>query len=259
MLRTSLTGVGVAGGGTIAQRALSAIRRLGGSVRFVPDNYAGTFIDSTGLTPITAVGDVIGRVNDRGVGTQNATQPTTVNKPLVGQNAQGRKTMVFDGSNDGLSTTSQTGAAGWCCAGFNAGTVAGLHHLFGNGSSSATDVGVWLRLPNTNNSASFFASNGTLREFVSTPALAVFTGLPRVFECGWDVSSMFVGVDGSLTSAAKTVNPTTTKGLWIGGNPSLGGFAGGSFSAFVSTPVLPSTSDRALIRRWIGSLQGQQL
>lgn len=61
---------GVSAGGAVPSalsRALSAIRRNNGSAWWVPDSLtnSGIYTDSTGTTPVSTVGDVLGLVTDR--------------------------------------------------------------------------------------------------------------------------------------------------------------------------------------------------
>lgn len=62
--------------------AIQAVRRNNGTMLYVPDNYSGVFTDSAGTTPVTTLGDVVGKLNDS-AGSNHATQGTTASKPLV--------------------------------------------------------------------------------------------------------------------------------------------------------------------------------
>lgn len=90
------------GGPSLETRALAAIRRSGGWLYGIPASGAGVFTDSAGTIPATAVGDVLGHVNDR-VGINHATQATQASKPIIGTLANGRRAVRFDGANDFLS------------------------------------------------------------------------------------------------------------------------------------------------------------
>ena len=63
----------VTGGGqlTFAQRVQRCFRRNNATVVFPPDNLAGVYTDSTGTTPVTAVGEVLGLMTDRSYGVGN--------------------------------------------------------------------------------------------------------------------------------------------------------------------------------------------
>ena len=64
---------------SLLSRALSAIRRNGGTALYVPDDYAGAFIDSVGMPPVTAVGDYVGLLTDRSYGAGNLGGELVVN------------------------------------------------------------------------------------------------------------------------------------------------------------------------------------
>lgn len=87
---------------TLEASALASIRRAGGWLHGIPSSGVGVFTDSAGTIPATAVGDVLGRVNDR-AGVNHATQATQASKPIIGTLANGRRAIRFDGANDFLS------------------------------------------------------------------------------------------------------------------------------------------------------------
>lgn len=373
-------GLTYGGAPTLLQQALSAIRRNGGTLLMVPDNYAGVFEDSTGITPVDALGDPIGRINDR-TGANNATQATASQKPVVGRvpkrlgselapnsggfssaagwttgagtsisggvaastsvaagtltvgtgsigtigkayhvvitvnsisGAQIRPVLFgnvltsnvisspgtysftvtasaadaylqayngtltsglvtfsvrevlewtnaisFDGVNDFLSTGITTGNEGWVCAGLSH-NVAATAMAFSGGGESATNAGVCLRMADGSTGCQLMVSDGTTLQIVQSPT-SITPGTVFVYDGGWTASTRFVAVNGTETSAAKSVNCTSALTARIGGGVAGGLPTNGPMTAIVYTPVLPSAADRALIRRWIGSLQGQTL
>lgn len=241
---------------TLLHQALSTIRRNGGTLIGIPDNFAGTYTDSTGTTPVTAVGDVIGKLNDR-VGTNNATQPTTASKPLVAVNAQGKKVISFDGSNDFLQTDITTGNEGWFCAGVTPANTTTAMSVANAGEGTATIPGVWLFSSGGSWTAS--AADGSSR---TNQAAAMQGASPQFVSMGWNASSLLLGVNGT-----ELTTPKVGTGSWSSGANVLrfGLYQGssipfnGPLTAIIYTPVLPSAADRALIRKWVGSLQGQTL
>lgn len=187
----------------------------------------------------------------------HASQGTTASKPLVAVNAQGKKVLSFDGSNDFLQTGITTGNEGWVCAGVTVANHTSNQSLFGNGAGGAEIKGVWVAKPSGVSAYTFNCSDGAggVRDTLNT--VAITAGVPSVLEFGWTPTTMLTAVNGSVTSRAKTKDVTHTAGLVLGGFYSW--FHSGPSVGYVLTPVLPSESDRALIRRWIGSLQGQTL
>lgn len=248
-------------GRTLLQQAVAAIRRNSGTLFYVPQNFAGAWTDSAGTDPVDAIGDVIGRMTDRTGGTAVATQATTANKPTVQINAQGRYVMRFDGSNDSLTTNITTGNEGWACAGVTFGGAARADEtVICSGAGSGLEKGVWLGRVGalTGSSWRVQISNGSdlYASVVDTLALR---NTPRVVEGGWTASTAIAAVDGVEVSSAKTGDATTAQtariGEYLTGTKSLSG----PMTAQVICPVLPSAADRAIIRKWIGSLQGQTL
>ncbi len=85
----------------------------------------GAFTDSTGLSPVTVVGDVLGKINDRCGSANAATQATTASKPLI-QRVSNRYVMSFDGSNDSLTCGLSSGGSPFVRSYTTTGTVSGF-------------------------------------------------------------------------------------------------------------------------------------
>jgi hypothetical protein len=191
----------------------------------------------------------------------HATQATPASKPLVGINAQGKKVISFDGSNDFLQTGITTGNEGWVCAGVTfGGAAAALETVTYGGGGGDTVKGVWLARVGSAGENQLWCgvSDGTTRNLAVVSSLPL-RNVPRVVSGGWTASSVMAGVDATEVTAART-NGTAAPGiapLAIGGTSSA--FLNGPLTATVISPVLPSAADRALLRKWIGSLQGQTL
>lgn len=70
-----------------------------------PSDLSTMFQDSAGTTPVTAVGQPVGRINDKSGNGNNATQPTAAARPLL-QNDGVNNYLAFDGVDDGVSSAS---------------------------------------------------------------------------------------------------------------------------------------------------------
>lgn len=247
---------------TLLQQAIAAIRRNNGALFYVPSNFAGAWTDSAGTDPVDAIGDVIGRMTDRTGGSAVATQATTANKPTVQINAQGRYVMRFDGGrNDSLTTNITTGNEGWVCAGVTFGRAdVAVETVFCSGAGNGLEKGVWLaRIGSlTENSWRVQTANGSS---VSAPVVNTLAlrNTPRVVEGGWTASTAIAAVDGVEASSAKTGDATSAQTARIGADLAGAHRLSGHMTAQVICPVLPSAADRAIIRKWVGSLQGQTL
>ena len=180
--------------------------------------------------------------------------PLTTTAPASSE--RGRYSWQFDGSNDFLQTGITTGNEGWVCAGVTVANHTSNQTLFGNGASDGTAKGIWVVKVGGSTTFSFYVSDGMgVREALATSAIPA--GIPSVLQIGWTPTTMVTAVDTAETSRAKTKDPTHTAGIQIGGLYSI--FHTGPMTVFIHTPVLPSAADRALIRRFVGSLQGQTL
>jgi hypothetical protein len=62
------------------------------------------FQDSAGTTPVTAVGQPVGRILDKSGNNNHATQATTASRPVLQQDGDGKYYLGFDGVDDLLKT-----------------------------------------------------------------------------------------------------------------------------------------------------------
>ena len=181
-----------------------------------------------------------------------------------GWSAAGRLAMAFDGTNDFLQTGITTGNEGWVCAGVTINnSPTSFATISSNGAGSATQKGIWLTKDTGGDMSSNIRmgiGNGTSLAMISAPAGITMLNTPRVIDGGWAVDSVMIAVDGQSNSIARTGDATPApRPLLIGTYLENVHPLNGSASAFIYTPVLPSPSQRQLIRRWVGSLQGQTL
>jgi hypothetical protein len=68
-----------------------------------PSDLTSMFQDSAGTIPVTASGDVVGKINDKSGRGNHATQGTTASKPIY-RDVGGLKYLEFDGFDDFLAT-----------------------------------------------------------------------------------------------------------------------------------------------------------
>lgn len=189
----------------------------------------------------------------------DANRTATIDNISVREVLEFSNAMSFDGSNDFLQTGLTTGNEGWVCAGVRTTSDATQAIVWG-GANSSTEAGAMLRLAfagaGLDPGLQVLVCNGTTREFDSL--LNVPRNTAAVVDGGWSASTLTHAVNGTELSKAKTVNSTAAIPVRVGqtdvGNPFVG-----TMTATVYCAKLPSAADRALIRRWIGSLQGQTL
>jgi hypothetical protein len=61
--------------------------------------------DTAGTTPVTAVDDLVARIDDKSGNGFHATQATEASRPILKQDGNGNYYLLFDGTDDGLATS----------------------------------------------------------------------------------------------------------------------------------------------------------
>jgi hypothetical protein len=79
-------------------------------VWFDPSDLSTLFQDSAGTTPVTAVGQTVGRILDKSGRGNHATQATLAQRPTYQIDSTGRPYLSFDGVDDGMVTGTITPA-----------------------------------------------------------------------------------------------------------------------------------------------------
>mgnify|MGYP000883493968 CR=1 FL=1 len=156
-----------------------------------PSDFSTLFQDAAGTTPVTAVGQPVGKILDKSGRGNHATQSTGASRPTLQQDSNGLYYLSFDGTDDGMATPSinftgtdkMTVWAGAQSASTAAtAIIAELSSTTGAGNPGSMAV-LWPRLPYAVN----FGLAGTAAASRSTSASAD-TGL-RVISCAFDISS----------------------------------------------------------------------
>ena len=78
---------------------------------FSPDDFSTMFQDSAGTTPVTAVGQPVGKILDKSGRGNHASQATAAARPVLQQDGGGKYYLSFDGVDDFISTTGMTHTA----------------------------------------------------------------------------------------------------------------------------------------------------
>lgn len=196
---------------------------------------------------------VIDNVSVRATGSVPLTQSTAANRPVL-RLSSGVYSWQFDGSNDSFTSTLTPGNAGFFCSGANVTDSGVLRTLLGAGAGSDALSGVWLARQVSSNLLMLQVGNGTTRNSIGAP-YPVATN--AVASAGWDSSAMFVGINGTETSGAKSVDCTSSNTMNLGvltgtTNPMLGTIG----ATIIMPTVLPTASERATLRQFIASLSG---
>lgn len=94
-------------GGTSLEAAIRVLFAAGeAGAWFDPSDLSTLFQDSAGTTPVTAVGQPVGKILDKSGRGNHATQATAASRPLWQQDANGKYYLAFDGVDDWLQTGS---------------------------------------------------------------------------------------------------------------------------------------------------------
>jgi hypothetical protein len=81
-------------------------------VWYDPSDFANMFQDSAGTTPVTAVGQPVGKILDKSGRGNHALQATTANRPVLQQDGAGRYYLAFNGTNSSLATAGNVDLTG---------------------------------------------------------------------------------------------------------------------------------------------------
>lgn len=248
-----------------APAGADSVTNIGGSVYMVVKTFTATPYATSGLVRYNTQSAKGFRATSYAIftGTVTASQilaaggiPLTSAVPA--SSAMGNYWWQFDGSNDSFSTGITTGNEGWVCAGVTPANTTTAMSIVNAGEGTSTIPGVWLFNSGTG-SWTASAADGSLRTQTTSPVLGT---APQVVSMGWTASTLTVGVNNTEVST-----PKISAGSWSSGANVLriGAYQGssvplnGPMSAKVYCTIYPSAADRALIRRFVGSLQGQTL
>ena len=90
--------------GSYAFTPLALFRNSEQGAWYDPSDFSSMFQDSAGTTPVTAVGQPVGRINDKSGNGNHASQATAAARPVLRQDGGGKYYLEFDGVDDGLGT-----------------------------------------------------------------------------------------------------------------------------------------------------------
>lgn len=119
-------------------------------VWYDPSDLSTLFQDSAGTTPVTGVGQPVGKILDKSGRGNHATQATATSRPVLQQDSGGRYYLSFDGTDYFLVTASINFSATDAMT-----AIAGVRKL------SDAAIGEVLDLSYTSSGGSFFLRNGT--------------------------------------------------------------------------------------------------
>lgn len=184
--------------------------------------------------------------------------PLTTTAPA--SSALGNYWWQFDPAAPGdfLQTSITTGNEGWVCAGVN--FTDSNSTIVVSGAGSNAQKGIWAYRTASNDYMNMLVGNGTLVS--NANACPMPANVPCVWEGWWTATTVGQAVNGvGAADIARTGDASPPPAsLRIGAyTDGVTYAANGGISVTVICPTLPPPADRALIRAWVGSLQGQTL
>lgn len=235
-------------------------------VWFDPSDFSTMFQDSAGATPVTAVGDPVGRILDKSGRGNHATQTTSTARPILRQDSGGRYYLEFDGTDDWLVTSSFTPGAdkSQVFVGLRKLTDAFIKMVLETSATSNTNAGTITILgPQTATTSQYsFRSRGSV-----APAALTVTGyaapITNVIAALGDISgdSTIIRVNGSQVGSSSADQGTgnyLTYPMYIGSRNGaqffLSGRIYGLIARFSSTNLDATTI--AAAETWINSKTG---
>lgn len=205
-----------------------------------PSDFATMFQDSAGTTPVTAVGQSVGKINDKSGRGNHATQATAAARPVLRQDANSKYYLEFDGVDDSLSTadidfTATNKVSTWCGVSRTIGND-NIQTLFETGSNVGNVIGTFdqfFPIDYAQNNL-LFATNGNGPSYGGgTVVNSIAIGTPIVTSCVYDNSGVLVTdqtkprINGVLKSLINT--ETTTNGNYGNLPLNIANRQGGSF------------------------------
>ena len=188
-----------------------------------PADFSTLFQDAAGTTPVTAVGQPVGKILDKSGRGNHATQSTGASRPTLQQDSNGLYYLSFDGTDDGMATPSInfTGTdkmTVWAGVRKLSDAAAGM--VCELSTTSTNNGSFYLAAPVTANANYGFHSKGTNPQPAQTgnsfasPHTSVTTGIGDI---SGDISS--IRVNGTTITTSKLDQGTGNYGnypLYIG-------------------------------------------
>ena len=238
---------------------------------FDPSDLSTMFQDSAGATPVTAVGQPVGRILDKSGRGNHATQATLGARPTLQEDGSGNRYLQFDGSDDFLQFTSRLWAGGAATlvaalqgaaqvdrriyAEGNTGNSSPIYSLAQTGNASFSDAfSSFIRFDNNSNPVNGNAS--------STVVSGVFNNTARV------VSTLDSGSNINMRSNRGTPNSnnytrsTLTPNIAALGcllRNTAGNFFAGRVYGIVGRAATSTEAQRANTENWLAARCGVTL
>lgn len=158
-------------------------------VWYDPSDFSTMFQDSAGTTPVTAVGQPVGKILDKSGRGNHASQSTAAARPVLQQDGNGKYYLAFDGVDDRLQTVSSVDLSAndsvLSIVGISKDTDSGVGHVVAFGDTTLPNDGsFFIAAPVFSAPTAGFYSRGTALSAnnyndasIAAPWLGVCTGI----------------------------------------------------------------------------------
>lgn len=183
-----------------------------------PSDLSTMFQDSAGTTPVTAVDQPVGRINDKSGRGNHATQATATKRPMLKDDGTGKKYLLFDGVDDAMSTSTialaSSGLSGFTGVRIDAvgATYKCMFEAGPDSASNSTDgcYGVWAPWDSATKIALNMSNIGVPLRVTADQNSTL--NERDVITSKWDFGNL-LSVDGALKNYINRVKQTTTTAI----------------------------------------------
>ena len=212
-------------------------------VWYDPSDFSTMFQDSAGTTPVTAVGQPVGKILDKSGRGNHASQSTAAARPVLQQDGGGKYYLAFDGVDDKLQTVSSVDLSAndsvLAIAGIRKDTDIGAGHVIVFGDLNAPNDGsFFISAPAFSAPTVAFYSRGTALSAnnyndasIAAPWLGVCTGIGDI-----SADQLILRTNGVQRYNTPTDQGSGNYGVWplyIGNLPAYPFFLGRVYSILV--------------------------
>lgn len=149
-------------------------------VWYDPSDFATMFQDAAGTTPVTAVGQPVGRILDKSGRGNHATQSTTTSRPILQQDGS-LYYLSFDGVDDSLATASINFSGTdkvSVFAGVRRNVTAGGVFIELSANVNSSPGSFYMTVPESASLSTVFRSGGSIAPAGSSSARISYSGIP---------------------------------------------------------------------------------
>jgi hypothetical protein len=195
-----------------------------------PSDFSTMYQDSAGTTPVTAVGQSVGKILDKSGRNNHASQATAASRPVLQQDGNGKYYLAFDGVDDTMTT-----AAIDFTATDKMSVFAGVNKQTNTGANMLVELGpgggagsFYVAAPDSGANYSFAVAGSVANAQAGFTATTFTAPITNVISCNYDTAE--ADRAGEVKPRVNGVVPTLTG---LGGASCGSGPFGASFALYV--------------------------